>query len=173
MTGVQTCALPISGFEDWTNGAHGDAYVIGDEYFGGFDFVKSEFKKAVKEGRLSVGKIIAACRKDPRLIGLFIVILSGSADEAVADYFCELIETAGLQDTIRMHVFRAVFDIKSGSRFLVGRIIEKARADKWYSLPAFYETLTYGDVHVSLSIDKRMRIMEDALARRLDRKSVV
>lgn len=159
----------ISGVEDWTNGAHGDAYVIGDEYFGGFDFVKSEFKKAVKEGRLSVGKIIAACRKDPRLIGLFIVILSESADEAVADYFCELIETAGLQDTIRMHVFRAVFDIKSGSRFLVGRIIEKARADKWYSLPAFYETLTYGDVHVSLPIDKRMRIMEDALARRFDR----
>ena len=127
------------------------------------------FKKAVKEGRLSVGKIIAACRKDPRLIGLFIVILSESADEAVADYFCELIETAGLQDTIRMHIFRAVFDIKSGSRFLVGRIIEKARADKWYSLPAFYETLTYGDVHVSLPIDKRMRIMEDALARRFDR----
>lgn len=159
-------ALAVS---DWTTrvGGYG-AYVAGDEFYSGYLTLKAVFRQAVTEKRLSVGRIIDACRKTPKLLGLFLAVLAEAADGTVADFFCELVERAGLEDTVRVHVLGTVFDKKKGSRYLVGRIVERARAEKWYTLPAFYETLTYADGRVSLPIEKRMRITEDALARALD-----
>lgn len=133
----------------------------GDVYYRDYDLVKSRYDDAVARGKLDLSRIIAFCDAHTEKSGFFIDILARHGDKRAVEFFCRLVAQAGLQDTIRTHVFYSAFS--KGSRAVVSGMLDAVNTNKWYKLPAFSQSFPYGAMFSELSAEKRLKIAEDAL----------